>query len=250
MTRRRWVGCCAVLAVGLLVAGCRGATEGGSAPKAPGRGADESQARKAGADDRGASGVVESPANQRPVVLGIWIRPDPPTGSEPVQATARVWDKEGDSLTYGFTWVVNGETVEGVEGDVFPRQRIKRGDTLKVVVRASDGKQWSDPRDGTWKVVNGPPVITSVPPVAASLKEPIYVYAVVAKDPDGDAVAFSLKEGPSGMTVDPKTGRLAWAVDRASLGAKRRAVVAAKDSEGAEATQAFTVTVSAPEKQP
>ena len=116
----------------------------------------------------------------------------------------------------------------GSEGDTLPAGTVKAAIHCAWRPGASDGKQWSDPRDGTWKVVNGPPVITSVPPVAASLKEPIYVYAVVAKDPDGDAVAFSLKEGPSGMTVDPKPD--VWLkVDRASLGAKRRAVAAAKE---------------------
>jgi len=246
LTRRKRSGCLALLATVLLFAGCRGATEVEPKPGPEGQGERKGPAGQGGAVRATESDREVAKPNQRPVVLEVWIKPDPPTGSEPIQATVRVWDKEGDNLTSQFVWFANGETVEGVEGDVLPRARIKRGDTLKVVVRSSDGKQWSDPREGAWQVVNGPPVITTSPPVTASLKEPLYTYAIAARDPDGDAVTFVLKEGPAGMTVNPKTGQLAWTADSASLGVKRRAVVAAKDEYGAETTQAFSVTVSEP----
>ncbi|OGW61750.1 MAG: hypothetical protein A2V83_08750 [Nitrospirae bacterium RBG_16_64_22] len=235
-----------MLATVLLFAGCRGATEVEPKPGPEGQGERKGPAGQGGAVRATESDREVAKPNQRPVVLGVWIKPDPPTGSEPIKATVRVWDKEGDKLSTRFAWFVNGDAVDGVEGDVFPRGRIKREDTLKLVVQSNDGKQLSEPREGAWKVVNGPPVITTSPPVTASLKEPLYTYAIAARDPDGDAVTFVLKEGPAGMTVNPKTGHLAWTADSASLGVKRRAVVAAKDEYGAETTQAFSVTVSEP----
>ena len=49
--------------------------------------------------------------------------------------------------------------------------------------------------------------------VFASPGDPV-IRSIVAVDPDGDAVRFTLLEGPDGMTVGRADGRLAWVADR------------------------------------
>jgi RHS repeat-associated protein len=57
--------------------------------------------------------------------------------------------------------------------------------------------------------VNHAPVITSQPALSATLDQ-AYGYSVVASDPDGDALSFTLMGAPTGMAVD-SAGRVGWA---------------------------------------
>jgi hypothetical protein len=56
---------------------------------------------------------------------------------------------------------------------------------------------------------NRDPAIESTPPTGATAGAQ-YVYQVAASDPDGDAPAFRLVEGPAGAALDPQSGRLTW----------------------------------------
>jgi choice-of-anchor A domain-containing protein len=56
---------------------------------------------------------------------------------------------------------------------------------------------------------NQPPVIHSAPPLTGKAGFG-YRYEIVASDPDGDELAFSLVEGPDGMALDAATGELTW----------------------------------------
>lgn len=54
-----------------------------------------------------------------------------------------------------------------------------------------------------------PPEITSIPTGPAIVHQP-YVYQVVAHDPNGDPLQYSLVSPPSGMTIDSVTGKLTF----------------------------------------
>jgi len=54
-----------------------------------------------------------------------------------------------------------------------------------------------------------PPRIISDPPLEATVDQ-LYVYQVVAEDPDDDIERFELVEGPVGMRIDAGNGRLTW----------------------------------------
>ena len=56
------------------------------------------------------------------------------------------------------------------------------------------------------------PVITSRPAPNASAGEE-YLYNITAVDGDRDPLAYSLVDGPSGMSLDPRTGVLRWRPD-------------------------------------
>ncbi len=91
--------------------------------------------------------------------------------------------------------------------------------------------------------VNRPPEISSVPIVTASATE-AYGYSVIAADPDGSTVEFSLMAGPPGLAIEASTGRIEWSPGFEHLG-EHRVDVEAKDPQGAAAAQAYVLVVEA-----
>ena len=82
---------------------------------------------------------------------------------------------------------------------------------LRVTVTDPVGVQTIDE---TTIEVNNPPVAVEVAPVLAAPGDPV-TRTIEASDPDGDAVRFTLLQGPEGMTVGRHDGRVAWVADRA-----------------------------------
>ena len=77
-----------------------------------------------------------------------------------------------------------------------------------VTVTVVDGLGFSDSQSFNLPVVaagavDRPPTITSTPSFSAGLVS-TYLYLVVATDPDGDPLSYSLPTAPSGMTIDAK----------------------------------------------
>jgi len=80
-------------------------------------------------------------------------------------------------------------------------------------------------------------------PIPATTVDTLYIYNASAADPDNDTLTFSLESGPSGMTVDPATGKVAWTPSAAG---NFTVVIKVSDGKGAEAKQEFVINVSAP----
>src|SRR5207248_2665201 len=89
------------------------------------------------------------------------------------------------------------------------------------------------------RAINVPPIITSAPPRASGL---VYRYPVVATEPDGSAVTFSLPTAPAGMSIDPASGLIQWTPTAAQLGTNP-VTVTATDPQGAHASQNFVIVV-------
>jgi RHS repeat-associated protein len=93
---------------------------------------------------------------------------------------------------------------------------------------------------------NSPPDL--IPPgdrlIAPSLA---FSTTLFATDADaGDTLTFSLVSGPSGLTVNPSSGRLDW-TPPANASGPQAVSVAVTDSEGASDSGSFTITVAQPE---
>ena len=69
---------------------------------------------------------------------------------------------------------------------------------------------------------------------------PGYVYPVVAVDPDGDPIQYSMPVGPQGATIDPVTGMLLWTPPGPGT---YNFTVKADDGRGGFDTQSFVLTV-------
>ncbi len=79
-------------------------------------------------------------------------------------------------------------------------------------------------------------VLSGDPPV-------LYMYEVVATDPDGDDLAFTLLEGPAGMTLDAVTGMLTWWVTSQEIG-QHTITIEVSDGNGETDEQTFTLEIA------
>jgi hypothetical protein len=153
-------------------------------------------------------------------------------------------DADEDPIEYRYRWWRNNSEV--ADGDVgeLDTNGFAKGDTIVVEVTPSDptskGKsKLSDPIT----IVNSPPTITTVPPT--KLERGRFVYAVSAKDPDDDQLAYALELAPPGMNIDKVTGRIEWPLTGKLVG-NYKVRVTATDDEQAKAFQEFDLTFSAP----
>lgn len=89
--------------------------------------------------------------------------------------------------------------------------------------------------------INKPPVITSIPVTTAKVGVG-YSYNVLATDPNGDNLTYSLLAYPNEMTINSSTGLITWTPTENQV---RDYEVEIEVSDGElSVTQAFTVTVS------
>ncbi|MCB1246902.1 MAG: hypothetical protein KDB69_06540, partial [Acidimicrobiia bacterium] len=87
------------------------------------------------------------------------------------------------------------------------------------------------------------PSLVGIPATTASVSR-LYLYSPIANDVDGDPLTFSLPQGPTGMAVDPTTGRVTWVPFAAQVGAHDVTLVVS-DGRGGEAWQSWAIEVLA-----
>lgn len=150
---------------------------------------------------------------------------------------------QNEDTRYIYDWTVNGREVSGVIEETLPWQEgFKRGDVVGVtVIPYSDLGQGVMTVGGTFTIPNSPPVISSEP--SASFTDGKFTYTVLAEDPDGDPVDFTLKGAPPGMTIEPAAGLIVWEYGPDDAGEYKVTVVAA-DSEGASVSQELTLSIT------
>ena len=90
---------------------------------------------------------------------------------------------------------------------------------------------------------NQPPVITSAPPITATVGAACS-YQVQATDPNNDSLTYLLTTAPSGMTMSA-TGLINWTPDNTQTGPST-VTVRVSDSRGGTAEQLFTINVATP----
>ncbi len=151
-----------------------------------------------------------------------------------------------ESAGYLYEWKLNGKDITGADGEKLEwREEFKKGDTINVAVTPySDLGQGAVSAEGSFRIPNSPPVITSEPDT--SFKEGKFSYIVEAEDPDGDSFDFSLKNAPRGMTIEPAAGLILWEYGEKDAGDYKVTVIVT-DSEGAKASQELTLSINPPE---
>ncbi|MAE66546.1 MAG: hypothetical protein CMJ18_19935, partial [Phycisphaeraceae bacterium] len=122
-------------------------------------------------------------------------------------------DGNGDTLAFRLDEAPNGMSIDGVTGVLTwtPQSDQVGPHPVEIVVDDGRGGLASQAFElpAVLDAANDPPAITSQPPGPALALAP-YVYPVVAEDPNGDTLEFSLGPAPIGMTIDPQTGLVAW----------------------------------------
>jgi len=178
--------------------------------------------------------------NALPDIADLRIEPQAPANGRSIKAIAQARDPDDDPLTLRYRWNIDGVPITG-DSDSLILQGVKKGAWVHVTAIPSDGSG-----DGAWRdspsyqVVNSPPVVTSAAPtsVPPSL---LFRHTIVAEDPDGDPVTYSLSKGPAGMTLSGST--LEWQIPEESIGNLVEAVVTISDDDGGQAVHTLSMTI-------
>ena len=179
--------------------------------------------------------------NSPPTIRSARILPDLPTLSSRLRVEVSTQDIDDDYVAFKYNWTHNGKTVSEesyFEGD------FKRDDMIKVEVTPLD-------KEGPGKSVRlTSSIFNSIPVISEGTHEfdgNLYTYQVAASDPDGDSLAFTLEEGPEGMTIDPSSGLISWGIDPDNAAGAYEIKVSVKDNHGAKILVPITTVISVTE---
>ncbi len=188
--------------------------------------------------------LVSSPVkilNSPPVVQEVLIEPGRPTSSDSLTARPRGSDPDGDFIYYSFQWEKNGRVMDQERNAVLEAGKFVKGDSIAVTVTPDDREVQGTPKKSQAVVISGsPPIITSSP--SSTVEKGMYKYQVKVRQVDHGRLAFVLKSGPAGMTIDKDTGFIQWGVEKEARGTYP-VEIEVSDDEGAKSTQKYELTV-------
>jgi hypothetical protein len=181
--------------------------------------------------------------NALPRVVGAELSNLSPGKGEALVVTATTQDPDGDAIRSIFRWRIDGKVVQEGENPELRLSTMKKGDEVYCEVFPNDGEA-TGPTLATRIVTvrNSPPIIRSTPPSGAG-QGGVFSYRVMADDPDGDPLVFSMTEGPRDASFDAGTFR--WAPPVGFQGTVR-VEFRVSDGDGGEARQEFVLQVAAP----
>jgi hypothetical protein len=151
------------------------------------------------------SGVVT--VNNAPPVLSQApaLSPGSPRRSQAVTTVAVGSDPDGDSVTWEYTWTVNGVVAAVNNSSTFGPNLYVKGNTIAVSIRGTDGSLWSATRAAAPVTVANttPPIptvsITPLDPVPGV--DPLVCTRTSVVDPDGDTLLYNMRWRQGTMNV-------------------------------------------------
>ncbi len=189
-------------------------------------------------------------------VVTSWRPPNlPPVASDqsvttnedtPLSITLAATDPEGKPLAFN---VVSGPSYGALSGTApnliySPNTNYNGQDSFTF--KANDGNLDSNVATVTITVnpVNDPPALIPIGNKATNEGE-LLEFTVAATDPDGDALAYSASNLPTGATFDPGTGRFTWTPGFDQAGSYPNVLFTATDngSPPLSASEEITITV-------
>jgi len=192
--------------------------------------------RANGREGRATATIVNSP----PTIQSVTLDPVNIHAGSTVTANATASDADGDEVRFQFAWAVNGQSVTD-KSPTLSGEKFRKGDQISLIVTPFDSFG-AGPEFVCRPIVVPPglPEIVSTPPSASATGT--YVYEVRAVHPDGDVITYSLGNAPAGMTINSRTGRLEWRLDKGAAGDHIIEVIA-QDSNGSRVVQRFNLPV-------
>lgn len=180
--------------------------------------------------------------NTPPAITSASLRPVPAFAGDVLFVEATGSDKDNDAVTFDVQWTVNNANVSGNEKGQLDTSGLKKKDRITALVTPFDGEDRGPMLPTNYITLsNRNPDITSQPP--SVLQDGMYVYQVIAKDLDGDALTYSLLAAPAGMTIDGNSGLVRW---QPPVGEKQQQLsvkLSADDGDGGVVYQEFTINV-------
>ncbi len=185
--------------------------------------------------------------NSPPTVTAVSIDPELPRRNSTLKARVEASDPDGDTIAFSYQWMKNGDELIGETFETLKDATLKKGDKIILRVtpydRVSIGQEVASQE---FTILNSAPIITSSPQ-AQKLKSTVYRYQVVAKDPDGDPMSFSLSpSSPRGMTINPQTGLIQWKIGPNDAAGTHTIEIIATDGDEGRCTQKYNLTVRRP----
>ncbi len=181
--------------------------------------------------------------NSPPSVLSVPFSPENIHAGVDITVKPVGYDPDGDDVGFHYKWSVNGNEAAD-DSPILTGDHFKRGDKVALTVIPYDSDGTGAPFASQNIVIpNGAPRILSSPPHA--ITGDTYTYHVVADDPDGDPITFSLVSAPDGMTIDSRTGEIKWPITEKSSG-DYVVEIAAQDPGGMKTTQKYTLSITFP----
>jgi hypothetical protein len=180
--------------------------------------------------------------NSPPKIVSVACKTASVCRGTDLEVEPRVEDADGDPVEFRYVWTVNEEELHQENGPVLFGDAFFKGDIVKVVVIPRDQEEEGEPfgRGTTFEVGNAPPKFVSSPPETITSLE--YRYQVQAVDADEDEISFELAAGPDGMTIDPASGLVSWAIPEDAAG-KHEVKIVARDSEGGTGSQEYALEI-------
>ncbi|MDQ7787271.1 MAG: Ig-like domain-containing protein [Thermodesulfovibrionales bacterium] len=189
--------------------------------------------------------IVQQPRtiNTAPRITKFNVEPQTPVAGDTIKAQIEVFDREGDDVRVLYQWTKNDIPLEETSNRLLLTHEFKRGDKLSVKATPDDEKVKGASLTVVVSIANASPVVKGEPE-PFKLDGNMYTYQMKATDPDGDELAFALKEAPSGMTIDPKKGFIQWKVPPDFTGTSSH-TVSVTDGHGGETTGTFAIEIQA-----
>lgn len=176
--------------------------------------------------------------NSPPEIREIRFVPGASLQSGALGVEADVVDADGDETRVEIAWRKNGEPAGNGSRLGVP---VKRGEKIEVTITPFDGEGQGKSATLTREIRNTPPVIEGQEQFQVAGN--VVTFHVRASDPDGDPLAFALKDAPAGMQIDRATGWVRWETAQGKTG-KVPFTVLVSDGSGGESTARFTVTIA------
>ncbi|MDO9288630.1 MAG: putative Ig domain-containing protein [Thermodesulfovibrionales bacterium] len=171
--------------------------------------------------------------NTPPALTKIKIMPEVFKAGDVLYVDVAGSDPDEDEVTILYEWTKNGESVSK---DKQINAAIKRGDKLDIKITPYDGKAYGRSVILHREIVNLPPMI--IADKDSRFDGNLFTYQVKASDADNDALTYSLKAAPAGMTIDKSTGFLRWDVPEGFKG-KASFTVSASDGQWRRSSAKF-----------
>jgi hypothetical protein len=149
----------------------------------------------------GEAGTASTTILNTAPVAEVAFSPAAPTTDDDVVAVPTGTDADGDTVTFSYTWTVNGAADDSA-GDTITADRTEHGQRWAVSVTPSDAEEAGTPVVGEVEIGNSAPVMLSVTlmPDAPFVTDEV-VAVVEAADADADPISYTYSWFVDGVEV-------------------------------------------------
>ncbi len=231
---------CLVLLVAMLITSCKNTGAPNEAPSSQQKSL--TPAESGTVQEKSSSSSEKTGPNRPPRITSVDVDPLYPKSGDTFTVTAKASDPDNDEVTLIYQWFKNDGPLSEASNVLPLTDDFKRGDVISLLVVPDDGKDKGSPGRMTVTIGNAPPVIVSSP---GDIKfvERTFVHQVKAVDKDNDQLVYSLRNAPSGMTIQSSTGLVQWSVPPDFRG-QASITVSVTDGHGGEAVQSFNFEIA------